>query len=38
MGKTNTWAEAFLVFTMLESVYALAITVFWAIAVILGWY
>lgn len=31
MGKTNTWAEAALGFFMLSSVYALAITVCWAL-------
>lgn len=31
MGKTNTWAEAALGFFMLSSLYALTITVCWAL-------
>lgn len=31
MGKTNTWAEAALGFFLLSSVYALTITVMWAL-------
>lgn len=33
-----TWAEAFLGFALLSSLYVLSITALWAVAVVLGWY